>query len=407
MSIKRKILATILKPISILVLKKYKPKVIGITGNVGKTTTKDFLVSILSESDKYNVFGTRGNLNSEIGIPLTIFLEKSGSPKLSDWFLILLKSIKLILFRYKEYPDILVLEIAADKKGDIENFVKYIKPNISTVTKLLKSPTHLNNYKNLDELYKEKLKMFEYTKDIIIVNNSNEILKENIAKLSNTKISVTYGLNDSDVNLLEYNLIYENNLPMGIQAKIQIKDNIFPIKIESNIGEHIAESALSAITFAYVLDVSIIDIINGIKKATLTDGRMQIINTKRIYIINDSYNSSPESAKKALQTFNEINSERRKVLILGGMNDLGINEEKEHSHLIKSVNGVVPVCILIGEKMNNALKNSVKRQNTNFIYFETVDDFIKNINEIIKTGDLILLKGSRFYRLDKVISAIS
>ena len=159
---KRKILQIILGKITKIIIKKYRPKIVAVTGSVGKTSTKNTIAFLLE--NYFSVRKSVGNLNTEFGVPLVFMGKKKGGDSFWGWLGIIFYGIKLIVFKNKDYPKIVVVEMGADKPGDISYLTGIVKPDISVVTWIGEIPVHLENYKNLDQLVSEKSKIVEVLK---------------------------------------------------------------------------------------------------------------------------------------------------------------------------------------------------------------------------------------------------
>ena len=205
----KKILLKLLKFLSKKAIKKYNPKVIGITGSIGKTTTKHAINEVLK--NRYNVRASIGSFNTEIGLPITILgLENSKSGFV--WIKNIFKAISLLVIKNKKYPEILILEMGADKEGDIEYLTNIVKPNISVLTNI--APVHIEQFKTIENIYKEKIKIFDFKdkEQKKIINIDNELIKKNILdKDDKEKIGqvIFYG-KDEKANMRVYNLEEKN-----------------------------------------------------------------------------------------------------------------------------------------------------------------------------------------------------
>ncbi|MCD4705717.1 hypothetical protein K8R61_01405, partial [bacterium] len=185
----RKIIQYILKILSKKILDKYKPEIIGITGSVGKTSTRDAVKRILEKD--YNVRANIKNYNNEIGVPLTIIGEKSPSKSIIGWLNIIGKGIKLIFKTNKNYPRILILEMGADRIGDIEYLVSFVRCNIAIVTNI--SESHLEFFHIVQKIEKEKRKIVENLKqeNSAILNMDLELTR-NMKDKTKAKV-ITFG----------------------------------------------------------------------------------------------------------------------------------------------------------------------------------------------------------------------
>ena len=191
----RKLIQLKLKVLAKLILKKYKPKIIGITGSVGKTSTKEAVYTVLAS--KFNVRRNIKNYNNEIGLPLTIIGLDSPGRSIFGWIGIFLKAGKLILFKDKNYPEILVLEMGVDRPGDMKYLISITRSDISIIT--LISHTHEEYFGDIKEIQKEKGLLIEKIKPggWAILNFENEMTKQ-IAKKSRVKL-LSYGFSQGAI----------------------------------------------------------------------------------------------------------------------------------------------------------------------------------------------------------------
>ena len=148
----KKILYFTLKLLSIAVIKKYQPKIIGITGSVGKTSSKEAIFSVIKKN--WRVRRSIKNYNNEIGVPLTILNQDTGGKSIVAWIKIVIAGLKLLVFKNKKYPQILILEMGADKPGDIKYLTSIAPPDIAVLTAIGRS--HLQNFGQLEKTIKEK-----------------------------------------------------------------------------------------------------------------------------------------------------------------------------------------------------------------------------------------------------------
>lgn len=172
-------LENILRFMARVVLWKYKPKIVGITGSVGKTSAKEAISLVLST--KFNVRKAEKNYNNEIGIPLTIIGAKSGEGSALGWLKVFLKWIFLIIFPSK-YPEIVVLEMGIDRPGDMDYLLDFIPVDVGVLTDV--SESHLEFFKTIDNIAKEKWKLIESVSNdgVIVVNFDNDKIRELLSK---------------------------------------------------------------------------------------------------------------------------------------------------------------------------------------------------------------------------------
>ncbi len=243
----KQIVVSILEWEAKLVLKKYKPKIVAITGSVGKTSTKDAVYTALSRF--YFVRASKKSQNSEIGIPLTI-LNLSNVERSMDflgWLTNILNGLILVIMP-SHYPEWLVLEVGTDKPGDIARATSLITPDIVVVTKLSKVPVHVEFFATAEDLFAEKGNLVKALKreGTLILNADDEDVLA-YKNLSEEKVLLFGTGNGADITAKDYEVVYEENgLPRGITFKVESEGEEYPVFLEGTLGEHHAYGVLSA-----------------------------------------------------------------------------------------------------------------------------------------------------------------
>lgn len=399
-----KFLQKILYILSRLILKKYRPKVIGITGSIGKTSTKDAVFAVLKNN--FEVRCNKKNYNNEIGLPLTILGAESGRKSLLSWLLIFLKAIRLLISKSKEYPDILVLEMAADKSGDIEYLAKLAPPDIGIITNV--SESHLEFFKTIKRTAKEKEKLvLSLPKTGYAVLNADD----SIASAMQTPARImTYGLsNKAKIRALEISVKMQEDFSCFLSFKIQYQGSITPVRVKGLISSFQVYPLLAAAAIGFIFKLNSVEIAEALSHYSLPLQRMQLKSgIKQSLIIDDTYNSSPASAQSALQALKEIKAQRR-IAVLGDMFELGSYEEKGHREIGRFVSSVADILITVGEKSNSFLKDSALRSKLKKEQIYTCTDSQKAgelLKKIIKKGDVVLVKGSRGIKMERVVESV-
>src|SRR6056297_1369710 len=316
----RKILEKILYFLAKRIIKKYKPKVIGITGSIGKTSAKEAIFLVIRT--KFNTRTNFKNYNNELGVPLTIIGKESGGKSIIKWLKILGTAMHLLLFKKKDYPEYLVLEMGADHPGDIKNLVNLAPCEVGVLTHV--APVHLEFLKSLTGVYNEKKNIVTHlNKDNWAVVNADEDWSEKIKQETGAQF-LTYGFSDkADVQL--YNFNEGNTLIEGFKGKILYKDNIIPFHFPNLIAPFSLYAILSAVAVGLTQGINVIESINALKSYKLPLGRLQLLKGKNdSVLIDDSYNASPVAVRKSIEMLNNFTNEKyRKILALGDMLELG------------------------------------------------------------------------------------
>lgn len=351
-------------------LDKFNVDLIGVTGSVGKTSTRDIIYSVLNE--KYKTLKNELNYNNEIGIPKTLFN---------------------LDYSYEKA----VIEMGIDKKGDISYF-KTIAPLKHAVISNI-GLSHIVNFKNQEGIFHAKMEIAkDFNKEnTLIVNGDDNFLKTLKYKKLPYNL-LTYGFDkDNTIYCVSYEIVNGK-----INFKVNFKNKVYDYTIPS-IAKHNIYNAMSAILIGNLYNLTYEEIKKGLESVSFTEGRLTIINKKDITIINDCYNASLDSIKSALNVLSTFKT--RKVAILGDVLETGSYEEEIHKNIGKSIIGNTDILILVGDSIkytyDEVIKNNFNKDN---IYvFNTYEDVIKNIDNIIKKGDTILLKASHGIKLSNVV----
>ena len=323
-------------------------KVVAITGSAGKTSTKDMIYSVLSK--KYKVLKSQGNLNNEIGLPFA-------------------------LLNYIN-EDIIVCEMGMNGFGQIDKLSKIAKPDIAVITNV--GTAHIGMLGSRENILKAKLEILNGMKKdgTLVINNDNDLLST--VKGIDQKI-VKFGI-DSEADYNASNIVLKNG-----KTFFDINGQTYNVPV---LGKVNAYNALAAYTVGKLFDVSDEDIKDGLENVILTGNRMQIIEQDDYTIINDTYNANKEAMMSAFDTVNTF--EARKVAILGDMLELGEFEEDIHREVGKYANGNL-------SKFINEEFNGEK------YHFDSKQDAMNDLKDIIKNGDVILVKASQGMKLLEIV----
>ncbi|MBI4117434.1 MAG: hypothetical protein HY451_02005 [Parcubacteria group bacterium] len=425
----RRLLQIILKSLSKAVIKKYNPTVIGITGSVGKTSTKEAVFAVLK--NKFNVRANDASFNNEIGFPMAILgLKKPGK---LIWIPNILKSLDLIFFKDKNYPEILVLEMGADKPGDLDYLIYIAKPKIGLITAVGELPVHVEFYSGPEELAQEKAKLIQAlpVNGLAVLNHDDEAVFR--MKDSSAAKVITYGFSeDADIQAsdVSYFLEASDGVLGGLSFKVNYEKSFVPFRLANALGRHQIYAALAAAAAGLHFGINLVEISQALEKLEFPKQRMRLVKgIKNSLIIDDSYNASPLSTHAALDTLKEFGDkviakagaplsgadagqdERgagRKIAVLGDMRELGIFAERAH-RLIGDLAGekaeylftVGPAAKFIADSAFNQLPAE------NIKSFNNAEEAKEAIRDFIREGDIILVKGSRAMEMEKIVEVLA
>ena len=407
----RKILQKIMKFFAKIALQKYRPIVITITGSVGKTSTKEAIYSVLK-----NHFGEKRvrrnyrNYNNELGVPLTIFDMETGGPSVLKWIPKFIKILWMIIHRVN-YPDFLVLEMGADKPGDIKYLLDFVKHKVGVVTTIGDVPVHVEFFESPEKVAEEKKTLVQMLnrEGFAILNYDDERVRRMADGISARVI--TYGLNEkADIKATNYDLkiIDKGKNISELNFKLDFKGSSVPAKLINVLGTQHLYSALAAAAVGLIFNLNLIEISEAIRQIQPMPGRMHLLRgIKNTLIIDDSYNAallSMEAGIDALKVFEG----RRKIVVLGDMLEIGKYSPEAHTRVGKKAAEVADLIFAIGNRAGFIAEGAINAGfDANKIFqFSTSDEARMSVQKEMQENDVILVKGSRSMKMEKIVEEI-
>lgn len=405
----KKILAFVLRIESRLVLFKYKPKIIAITGSIGKTSTKDAIFTVLSRTT--HVRKSDKSYNSEIGLPLTILGVKNAWNNPMLWLKNFTRGLGLFLLPHK-YPKWLVLEVGVGHPGDMKKTASWLKTDIVVITAIGETPAHIEFFSSRRQLIEEKSQLIKTLKQggLLILNADDPDVLEMQNKTKN--LISTYGFGgEADILGSGENILYEKGggTPKGVIFRVDKDGKSLPVSIEGVFGRNHVYAAMAALALASELKLNMLDAVDALKNHETPPGRMRLLaGIKDSLIIDDSYNSSPFACKAAIKTLGEVKYGARKVAVLGDMLELGKHTEEAHENIGKVVRENADVLVVVGPRAQKikegALGAGMPAENIfEFLHSRETGEFLKGF---LKEKDLVLVKGSQGTRMERAVEAI-
>ena len=391
-----------------LVLKKYDPKIVAVTGSVGKTSTKDAIYTALLPF--FHVRKSSKSFNSDIGIPLTILGVPNGWNDPKIWIKNIFHGLVLLVSK-KEYPKWLVLEIGADRPGEIESISKWIRPDVAVITRIGKVPVHVEFYKSVADVVKEKSFLARAVKKggTLIVNADDEDVAK-FREYTNAR-GISFGLEEqADVRGSYPQVIYdERKKPSGMSVKIDIAGSSIPVSISGVLGRHHLYPVLAAFAVAHSQGLNLLSVSESFSSHKAPRGRMNIIEgISGSTIIDDTYNASPVALEEGLNILKEIKTEGRKIVMLGDMLELGKFSVAEHRRLgllaSKNADVIITVGIRAKDYAEGAIEGGYSAEN--IFSFDNSESAGKYAQTIIKPYDCVYVKGSQGMRMEKAVVMI-
>lgn len=390
-----------------LVLRKYKPKIIAVTGSVGKTSTKDAIFTVVGET--LVARKSEKSFNSEIGIPLTVLGCENGWSSVTLWAKVIIKGALMLVTRV-HYPKWLVLEVGAGKPGDVARTTSWVSPDIVVVTRFGDVPVHVEFFKSPEELFEEKANLVKaLNPDGMLIINLDDVRVLALREKTRAK-SITYGLGEGSMfRATNVQIAYEGNMPIGTTFKFEYDGNVFPVTMRGVLGTQSVYSALAALALGVYLKLNIVDMIERLSMHASPPGRMRILPAiKGAMIIDDSYNSSPVAAEAAVSALKSIETKGKRIAVLGDMLELGRFTIEEHKKLGAQVGQFADLVLAIGPRakyiVEGALDSDMSEKN--IVEFDDSRIAGKYLEGVIGKGDIILVKGSQGVRMERAVEEI-
>lgn len=354
-------------------------KIIGITGSVGKTSTKEMISAVLSQ--KYNVLKTEGNFNNEIGLPLTIL-------------------------RIRREHEVAVVEMGISEFGEMHRIAKVAKPDICVMTNI--GQCHLENLIDRDGVLRAKSEIFDFLKtDGHIVLNGNDDKLITVQEVKGVK-PVFYYVEDGTAKKadLPYEITadaIENKGLRGLNANLHFPEEVCQIH-EPIPGVHNVYNACAAACVGRIMGLTNEEICEGIAHAKTIAGRTNLITLGDVLVIDDCYNANPVSMKASLDVLAQADG--RKIAVLGDMGELGENEREMHYDVGKyAANTGVDILFCCGT-LSEELAKGAQRGHTKVMYFADREKLTQTLINFVEAGDTVLVKASHFMEFPKIVKAL-
>lgn len=347
---------------------------LAVTGSSGKTTTKDMLYFAVSESRK--TLRNLGNLNSEIGLPMTVF-------------------------NLDESHECAVLEMGMYVQGEIDYLAEIVKPHFAIITNV--GVAHIQSAGSRENILKAKMEIANYMtqSDVLLINGDNDMLQTVDTKALKPSV-YKYGLEEhNDIRLISY-----ETTESGMKIRADILGKITEYEIPT-LGIHNIYNSLSVMGLCSLMGLDMKKSAEGIRKYQPSKYRMEIKSVSGKTLIEDFYNANPDSLRASIETFRQMQGER-KVAVLADMLELGAISEKEHMNAGIQASEIFDVIICIGSDAKYIGKGAIENgfDKGRVYYFANNEEAVSEINSILRPGDAVLMKGSRGMKLEEVAESI-
>lgn len=362
-----------IKKIAMFYREQLNIPVVGVTGSVGKTSTKEMIASVLSQ--KFSTLKTDGNFNNELGLPLTIF-------------------------RIREEHEIAVLEMGISDFDEMHRLSEIAKPNVAVITNI--GQCHLENLGNRTGVLRAKTEIFDFlAEDGSVILNGDDDKLATVKKVGERPV-IYFGIS-SDYGVYADNI--ENNGLKGVSCTIHFSGNAFDVDIPIP-GIHMVYNALAATAVGEVFGMNAEQIKMGIEAFEPVGGRVNIIERNHKSIIDDCYNANPVSMKAAIDVLK--GAKGRKIAILGDMGELGVNEKELHAEVGRYCANAEVDLLLCSGILSRSMAAAAALEESNIEIHSFIDkkQLMAALPKLVVDGDTVLVKASRFMGYEEIVNAL-
>jgi len=393
------------------ILWRFQPRIVAVTGSVGKTSTKDAIAHVMAYS--HTVQKSEKSYNSEFGVPLTILGEESGWSHPLRWLRILGRGGVKALCRLS-YPQWLVLEVGADRPGDIQRITKWLSPSIAVFTQFSTIPAHIEFFSSRQELLDEKAALMKAVpKDGTVILNRDDTEVAEMARRTSAA-SFYFGLGETahiysshiDTRYTDHDGV---RAPHGITFKVNANGSSVPVTITGALGRQHVYPALAASAVAFVAGEHMLAISEAFRSYQPPAGRMRVFDgLKGSFVIDDSYNSSPIALTEALETLHGLDVSGRRIAVLGDMRELGQYAHEQHREAGRHAAHVCDMLYAVGDYAADAAHGAqdAGMSSEMIMTYASTDGVADHLGVQLAPGDVVLVKGSQAVRCERVVEGI-
>ncbi len=401
-NILKSIVAFILSLAARAVVHRYRPRIVMVTGSVGKTSTKDAVAAVLAA--RFFVRASDKSFNSELGVPFTILGVKNPWCSPLQWFSVL-KSALALLILPNHYPNMLVLEVGADRPGDLARILRIATPEAVVVTRLPEISVHIESYPTPEAVREEEFSPAYALAPAapLIVSADDPYALDMAMRIPGRLIS--YGISDAATVRISDAGFYEVDAKIvGMRAKVHVGDKQEELVVEGSVGTIQLFPSAAALAVAIAFSIPLPEALRALGEYTPPPGRGRLFGGKNnSIIIDDSYNASPAAVEEGLSTLKTFPHAKRRIAVLGDMLELGRYSLMEHERIGLLAHGSADVIVAVGVRSRVFAKTA---QSAEVILFDNAFAAAAALPSLVREGDVILVKGSQSIRMERVVEAL-
>ncbi len=401
----KSIVAFFLALLARAVVRRYRPHIVMVTGSVGKTSTKDAVAAVLSS--RFLVRKSEKSFNSEFGVPFTILGVDNPWNNAFAW-LSLIKSSVALLALPNHYPKMLVLEVGADRPGDLARILRIATPDAVVVTRLPEVPVHVEAYASPRAVREEEFSpAYALTAEAPLVISADDPYARESAMRTPARV-ISYGLaDDATVRISGVAFSEREGVVDGMRAMVTVNGEQEDLVVRGSVGATQVLPASAAMAIALAFKISPSDARASLEAYEPPPGRGRLLAGKNDSIlIDDSYNASPVAMEHALATLKAFPHAARRIAVLGDMLELGRYSVEEHERIGAIARASADIVVAVGIRARAFASSTEKEIGAEVVLFDNAEAAASALVGIVAPGDVVLVKGSQSIRTERIVKAL-
>lgn len=384
------------------IVRKYRPRVVMVTGSVGKTSTKDAVAAVLAR--RFFMRKSEKSFNSEFGVPFTILGVDNPWSNPFAWLVVMKNALSLLLLP-NHYPNLFVLEVGSGKPGDLAQILKIVTPDVVVVTRLPEIPVHVEAYTSPEAVREEEFSpahALSAGAPLIVPSDDTYALDSAVHTSAH---SISYGSTESALVRIHDVGFYEiAGKVVGMQARVTMNNEKGDIVVKGSVGRTQLLPGAAALATAHAFQIPLAEALQALEGYEPPPGRGRIFAGKNgSIIVDDSYNASPAAVEEALETLKTFPHTTRRIAILGDMLELGRYSVMEHERLAALVGESADVIVTVGIR---ARAFALVPKSAEVMQFDNARTAARSLGEVVREGDVVLVKGSQSIRTERIVEAL-
>lgn len=384
------------------VVRRYHPRIVMITGSVGKTSTKDAVAAVLTK--RFLVRKSEKSFNSEFGVPFTILGVGNPWGNPLAWISIIKRTLALLILP-NHYPNMLVLEVGADRPGDLARILRIVTPDVVVVTRLPEIPVHVEAYTSPEAVREEEFSpAFALPPAAPLIIPADDPHVGEMALRIPAHI-VSYGVtSDAMVRITDVNFYENEGKVAGMIANATVNNEHGRLIVAGSVGKTQLLPVAAALAVANAFEIALPEALIALEHYEPPMGRGRLLAGKNnSIIIDDSYNASPAAVEEALATLKSFPRAKRRIAVLGDMLELGRYSVAEHERIGAIVDASADIIVAIGIRARAFATTS---KNIEIMLFDSSHAAALALTDFVCEGDVILVKGSQSIRTERIVEAL-